>query len=78
MDFSNECTVTFPNFKRLELIQLLKLLEIYNIGNESYDVGSCDNFYKEVYYSESEDIEVKYNEDSSAVVVSFSFSGGGC
>ena len=78
MDFSNECTVTFPNFKRLELIQLLKLLEIYNIGNESYDVGSCDNFYKEVYYSESEDIEVKYNEDSSVVVVSFSFSGGGC
>ena len=78
MDFSNECTVTFPNFKRQDVIQLLKLLEIYNIENEYYDVGSCDNFFKEVYYSESEDIEVKYNDDSSAVVVSFSFSGGGC
>ena len=78
MDFSNECTVTFPNFRRQGVIQLLKLLEVYNIENEYYDVGSCDNFFKEVYYSESEDIEVKYNEDSSAVVVSFSFSGGGC
>ena len=78
MDFSNECTVTFPNFKRQDVIQLLKLLEIYNIENESYDVGSCDNFFKEFYYSESEDIEVKYNDDSSAVVVRFSFSGGGC
>jgi len=78
MDFSNECTVTFPNFERLELIQLLKLLEIYNSENESYDVGSCDNFYKEVYYSESEDIEVKYNADSSETIVSYSFSGGGC
>ncbi len=78
MDFSNECTVTFPNFKREDVIQLLKLLEIYDIQEETEQVGSCEYFYKEVYYSESENIQVHYNADSTETVVSYAFSGGGC
>ena len=78
MDFSNECTVTFPNFKREDVIQLLNLLEIYEIVDEFEEFGSCEHFFKEVYYSESENIEVEYNADSSETVVSYSFSGGGC
>ena len=52
---------------------MLKLLEVYNMENEFYQVGSCDYFFKEVYYSESEGIEVKYNEDSSAGWLAFPF-----
>ena len=78
MDFSNECTVTFQNFITEDVIQLLKLLEIYDIQEETEQVGSCEYFYKEVYYSESENIQVHYNADSTETVVSYAFSGGGC
>ena len=78
MDFTYSCTITFPNFNKQDIVSLLKILDIYEFDYETEEQGSCDEFYKEVYFSEFEDVEVKYNADSTLVEVIHSFSGGGC
>ena len=68
----------FPNFKKQDIISLLKILDIYEFDNETEEQGSCDEFYREVYYSESESIDINYNADSTIVEVIYRLNGGGC
>lgn len=79
MDFDYSCKVIFPNANKQDIIGLLKLLNIYDFRpeiDESFEEGSC--YIREVYYGESEGVEVNYDADSTLVEVTHSFNGGGC
>ena len=79
MDFDYSCKVIFPSFNKQDIVGLLKLLDIYDFHSEtdeSYEEGSC--YIREVYYGESDELEVNYNADSTLVEVNHTYAGGGC